>query len=279
MPALRFRDYLKAAFHLKVPVRMLGHLPANKILLAGFGILGFAHPGFWLLGLGLEAGYLTLIGGNERFQRLIDAELRMGRKTPRSLNPESVLKSLSSEAKKRFSALAEKCDQILASGEAAAGDEVLSDLKSSRLDELMTVFLRLLASRERIIKIMSRTSESSLAKEIADLENRIKGEPADSGMARSLSATLAIQQRRLENLKRALESKKVAEAELDRIEKQVELLGEESAVTSNPEAISMRLDGVTQSLQDTSRWMSENSEFFSSLDTGGIKKIKEALKE
>jgi SpoVK/Ycf46/Vps4 family AAA+-type ATPase len=85
-------------------------------------------------------------------------------------------------------------------------------------------------------------------------------------VARSLKGTLDIQQRRLENYNKADESLQVTEAELDRIEKQITLLAEETAVTSDPAMMSSRLDGVVQSLQGTTRWMSENAEFFGSLE-------------
>ena len=92
-------------------------------------------------------------------------------------------------------------------------------------------------------------------------------EPETSPVYRSLKGTLDIQNRRLENRNRAEESLKVAENELDRIEKQVTLITEETTVSSDPEVLSVRLDGVIQSLQGTTQWMSEHGEFFSSLET------------
>ena len=53
----------------------------------------------------------------------------------------------------------------------------------------------------------------------------------DSALARSLRATLAIQEKRLENLETAAENLAVIDAELERIEQQVRLVREESAVS------------------------------------------------
>ena len=50
-------------------------MPINKMILAGFGILGFGHPGFWLLGLAYETSYLLTIPGNVRFQNVIKGRL------------------------------------------------------------------------------------------------------------------------------------------------------------------------------------------------------------
>jgi len=41
--------YFKAAFWAAPEVAGLGRVPVNVLTLAGFGILGFGHAGFWLL--------------------------------------------------------------------------------------------------------------------------------------------------------------------------------------------------------------------------------------
>ena len=55
------------------------------------------------------------------------------------------------------------------------------------------------------------------------------------------------------------------DAELERIEQQIELIREESAVSGRPEMLSMRLDAVTSTMAETSRWMEEHTDFFDSL--------------
>ena len=67
---LSFWQYLKAAFNAR-PFGML--LPPNWIGLALFGLLGLMNPGFWVIGAGLELGYLGVLVTNGRFQRAIAA--------------------------------------------------------------------------------------------------------------------------------------------------------------------------------------------------------------
>jgi len=83
---------------------------------------------------------------------------------------------------------------------------------------------------------------------------------------------LEIQQRRLENLVKAEESLRVIDAELDRIDKQVILLHEEASVSSDPDLLSVRLDGVMKSLQGTTEWMVQHNELFGSLEEQSIPK-------
>lgn len=262
---LTYLDYVKAAFHLKVPVKSLGTLPVNKLLLIGFGILGIGFPPVWLLGLAYEAAYLLYLSGNERFQRII----RLGQadqvKQSWADKERLLLSSLDNNARLRYQRLVDRCLNVLhaADGGAATGME---ELKAGGLTQLLWIFLRLLLSQKRIREILNKTSSDELAAEIKEISAKLAREPETSAVYRSLKGTLDIQQRRMDNLSRATESLKVTEAELDRIEKQVTLLAEETAVSSNPEVLSVRLDGVVESLQGTTKWMSENAEYFGSLE-------------
>jgi len=91
-----------------------------------------------------------------------------------------------------------------------------------------------------------------------------------SALGRSLRGTLDIQKRRLENLLKARESLAITEAESDRIEKQVALKREELTVSSDPEMMTARLDGIVDSLQGTTKWMSDNDELFGQLEGGAL---------
>ena len=64
--------YWRAAFN----ARPLGMpIPPNWFALAAFGLLGFfLSPGFWLLGAGLEIGYLGWLSSQPRFRQSVDAQ-------------------------------------------------------------------------------------------------------------------------------------------------------------------------------------------------------------
>jgi len=69
MPAKSgFLDYVRAAFNAR-PFGMF--VAPNWIGLGAFGLLGLMNPGFWVLGAGLELGYLLTLSTNPRFQRAI----------------------------------------------------------------------------------------------------------------------------------------------------------------------------------------------------------------
>ena len=65
-----FWDYIKAAFSAK-PKGMF--VPPNWVGLAAIGLLGLLNPGIWLIGAGLEVGYLLACANNKRFRKVISA--------------------------------------------------------------------------------------------------------------------------------------------------------------------------------------------------------------
>ena len=269
MPAqLSYWDYVREAYHLRIPVPLLGGLPLNKLALLGFGILGVGNPGFWLLGLGFEAAYLLTIPGNSRFQNVIRGRRLEQQVQDWSLKKEHFLRQLKGDYLRRYDRLAAKIELMLRGS--PAGQQTIDDLNSSSLEQLLWLFLKLLLSLQNLDGLLlQKDLRKELEEEIASTKQRIASEKQESPFTRSLKATLEINERRLSNLVRADESKRTVEAELDRIEKQITLLGEELLLSGSPESVSLRLDGIMQSLNDTTRWMSENSDLLESVKEGG----------
>jgi hypothetical protein len=266
---LRYGDYLKAAFGLKVPIKGLGALPLNKLMLAGFAILGIGHPGFWLLGLALETAYLMVLSGNRRFQQWVGLGRRMDTRSTWAEREQRLLSTLDREAQERFLRLGERCRQLMRLTEgSAAGFSGLEAFKASGLDQLSAIFLNLLASRQRTAEMLRKTPPEALAAEIDALRRQLAATEESAAVHRSLRGTLEIQERRQENLLKAREALGVTEAELERIEKQVALLTEETALSASPEILSVRLDGVMETLRGTSQWMAEQGDLFGPLEGG-----------
>jgi len=266
MARLGFWGYLKEAFHLKVRLPLLGHMPMNKMLLAVFAVGGLAHPAIWFLGLDYEATYLTSLPGNDRFQKVVDGRKIMEEQARTVRKQVEIYGELDGAAQERYQRLQMVCSDILRSVDHLPGRLAGDELKSGGMAPLLQIFLRLLHSRLKIKDILTRTDEREIRRNIADLEERLKGQTEGTPMHRSLKGSLEIQGRRLDNLVRAGENLKVSESELDRIENQMNLVREEMAVNSDPSMISTRLDGVMESLQGTTRWMTEHSELFGPIE-------------
>ena len=263
---LGFWDYVKAAFHRTMNVPLLGPMPANKMGLAVFAVLGLANPGFWFLGAAAEVTYLGLLSSNPRFQSLVRGERLLERAESHDARVAGAFQRLDRLSQGRYRALVDECRQILGLAGTTGGSDVFQGLRTGNLNELLWLFMRLLSSRELIVSTRARVDRGQLQGDIDASRKRVESAEPDSPLWRSLQATLAIQEKRLANLDTAEHNLAVVDAELERIEQQVRLLREESAVSGGPEMLSARLDAVSSTLTETSRWMDQHADVFSSLD-------------
>jgi len=271
---LSFWDYVKAAALRPIRSRALGALPLTQMLLAGFGLAGLFNPGFWLLGLAL---LVSLVGGRSssaRFQKLIRAESLASQRSAQGEGTSDRLgrlyRALEPASQARYRALFEQCREILGLSGRVASPESLTDLRAGSLNQLLLLFLRLLSSRELIGAMLQRIDRGALEQGLAALRERLAAAEADGPLARSLQATLDIQEQRLANLTTASSNLDLIDAELERVEQQVRLVREESAVSGGPEMLSSRLDAVSSSLRETSRWMDQHSDLLGDLASSEI---------
>lgn len=264
--ALGYFDYVKAAFKRPVRLPLLGRMPVNPMALAALGLLGLANPGFWFLGAAFEIGYLGLLASNARFQKVVQGERLLERQQGFEGRVQATHAALSPASRLRYLRLLNECGKILGISPAGGGEQsgTLDDQRAGGLNQLLWLFLRLLASRETISNNIDQVGRIDVEHEVADVRGRLEKAEQDSALARSLQATLEIQQKRLDNLVKARKSLEVIDAELERIEQQVNLIREETAVSGNPELLSARLDAVTDTIGETAKWVDQNAEFLGS---------------
>jgi hypothetical protein len=254
--SLSYWDYVKAAFALKVPVPGLGPLPVNILGAAGLGLVGLGFPPLLLIGLGLETAYLALVAGNPRFQGFVRGRNLSVEQESWNQRRDKLIASLGPNARRRYLELVTLSHAIIPAEDFPAGN-----LMRDNLAGLLWTHLRLLSSKEKVDSIRNLVDRGKGLQEIAGLEKRLQDSPPDSALHRSLEASLILVKKRIANLDRAEESAKVLEAEIERIERQVNLLREEAAVGQSPETITGHLDTITQSLEETGRWLNDNAEF------------------
>jgi hypothetical protein len=266
---LSYLDYLRAAFRYRPRVGWLGHMPANGMALFTLGLLGFVNPGFWLLGLAGEVAYLGVLSTNSTFQRVVQGNRLLARQHTLEDRVQQTLAGMSGDLRERYRRLVAECGAILGINLALddGGFGTLRDMRAGGLNQLLWLFLRLLASRDVIATSLAQVDRAAVDAEADRVRARLAKAEPDSALARSLQGTLDIQAKRVENLTKARSSLDVVDAELERIEQQVKLIREEAAVSGGPEVLSSRLDAVTSTLSETSRWMDQHAEFFGSLAT------------
>src|SRR5581483_2742549 len=140
--------YVTAAFWVRVKVSALGDVPVNAMAAVGFGILGLANPGFWLLGVAVEAGVLSALAFNRRFQRVVDGRglLEADANTDVARARQNLIDALPAPSKQRMSGLSAKCTRVLTLYQAARADGVTVEGNREALRNLEWVYLKLLVA-------------------------------------------------------------------------------------------------------------------------------------
>jgi hypothetical protein len=261
-----FLDYVNAAFNAR-PFGML--IPPNWIGLAAVGLLGLIEPGVWVLGAGLEFGYLLFLSNSERFRRTVDAS----RHVPLSPRDELTgriakgLLTLDPRERARYQAVAERCQSIIELQIAHAPGVVGVEAQQEGLSRLTWMYLRLLLARQAIERVhRDIASTGDLPEALARLERRLATEPLDEQLRRSLEGQADILRQRIAHRADAGRQMTYIDSELARIEQQVELIREQAALSTDPVVLSQRIDEIAATLGGTSQWIRDQQQIFGGME-------------
>ena len=261
-----FFSYLAAAFNAR-PWGMF--VAPNWVGLAAMGLLGIVNPGFWVLGAGLELGYLLTLGTNKRFQRTVAASQLAGASSEWDQKIQNSLERLDERDRDRYAAFAERCRSIidLQLHAAPLADHGLQ-AQAEGLGRLSWMYLRLLVARQVIEQVIGDAGRDAgdLSERLANLERRAKDERLDEELRRSLTGQIEILRQRIERRSEAERKLTYIEAELARIEQQVELIREQAALSTDPEILSQRIDEITATLGGTSQWIRDQQQVYGAME-------------
>jgi hypothetical protein len=242
--------YLKAAFN----ARPLGMFVApNWIGLAAFGLLGILNWGFWVIGAGVELAYLLGLAQNARFRAFVDGVDEASRAAAQRV--EKLLARLDARGRARHQQLVERCQKIL---DEVPVDSAGTSVQHDALQRLVWLHLNLLHTEVGLHTLVQEAAarnetEEHLRRRIESLEK--KRIAADPELARSLEAKLDILRQRAERQGEARQKLAQVDAEIDRVEHQVELLREEAVLSTEPATMARRIDVVSEGLNETMRWV------------------------
>jgi len=234
--------YLKSAFFVGVDVPGLGRVPVNVLGASAFVILGFAQPAFWFLGLALEAGFVTSLAFNRRFQKYVDAQSQQVTEGDAEQKRRALVALLEPQARQRLSMLYDKCNQVLNVFSTQQAEPYLIDSNQHALSTLQWVYLKLLVARHHILNPGNHVTEEALGQKARELEADLqKGEETES-LRQSKEATLEILKKRLATVRRKQQTMEEIESDLTRIENQVDLILENATIQGKPQTISTDIE-------------------------------------
>jgi len=265
---LTFWDYVHAAFNAR-PAGMF--VPPNWIGLGIFGLLGALNPGFWIIGLGCELAYLGWLGTHPRFQKLVGGDRLLKEQRRWQTRLYELIRQLPPEDQQQYRALEARCRSILEQQTQGASLSPGIDEQGEGLGRLAWIYLRLLLTRESIRKIVRESANSK--EQAAQLKGRIDklqealGQPSISeDLRKSLTAQIEILQQRQEKKREAVDKLAFLDAELTRIQEQVELLREQSVLSTDPEVVSQRIDQITTTLGGTNQWIRDQQKIYGPME-------------
>ncbi|KAF0245909.1 MAG: hypothetical protein FD180_1171 [Planctomycetota bacterium] len=269
--------YIKAAFNVRWPIPGLGGLPINWLFLFGVGLAGWLlHPALWLMGGALSFGFVMMLAHNPRFQKIIDATAGAKDDFNFSARAAQMLQGVPGLARKRYADLEVRCGQIRQMSESLAPG-AMTEVQVGGLKRLMWIFLKLLVSRETILTQARTTNREDLQDEIKRAEEQLTqlADPSRERLRKSVESNLEIIKKRLTNLDESKHALEFIEAELKRIENQVELIAQEAAMAKDGAHLSGKIDTIAGTLTETQDWMKSNQEILGGLEDmempGGLK--------
>ena len=207
---------LRHAFFLSSRVPLLGDIPWNVVAVATALGLGFIHPGFWLIGLGLETAYLVTLTTNKRFQKLVAAE-SLG------ASRDQAIASLRTSLPSDLQAVHDRLQHVASKALAARKDFVTGN---DAVTDLPVIALRLLTAKHQLRTVIAETDERALRTRIEQLTTASENDPA---VRSSQEATRDLIGRRLATLQRNQDFLRRIDADLERIEAQLNLALEEAS--------------------------------------------------
>jgi hypothetical protein len=259
-----FMDYVSAAFNAR-PFGMF--VAPNWIGLAAFGMLGVFNPGFWVLGAGLEAGYLLTLATNRRFQRTVASRPLSASRAGWNDRISRLTARLHPDGRERYDALAARCRTII-DLQTHGGAEIPEGIESQAdsLGRLSWMFLRLLVARGTIATVVADDEGSVLEARVKALEREAADESTPSDLRRSLSGQAEILGQRIAQRTEARRKLAFIDAELSRIEEQVELIREQAALSTDPELLSRRIDEIAATLGGTGQWIRDQQQVYGAME-------------
>lgn len=238
-------------------------VPPNWLLLALFLLLGFLNPGLWIIGVGLELAYLLALVTNTRFQNLIAAESLSQKNQQAVLQTHQMIVQLDPADQKRFTTLQSRCQRILAEHQSDPSLRIQLDA----LGKLLYAYLRLLLARQSFKRILDELRNSaSIDLKLKELRHQTESPAISPDLRSSLQSQIDILHQRQERHGEARDKLVFIDAELARIEQQVELVREALVVSTDPESLSRQVDQIGATLTGTTQWIRQQQNVLGQVD-------------
>ena len=261
-----FTDYVRAAFNAR-PWGMF--VAPNWIGLGAFGLLGTVDPGFWVLGAGLELGlpartlHQSALPAGDLVPAGVGRAVRMERPDP----------ATHAATERRGSQPVCGTHRPLSQHHRAPGTGGVRDARTDwrrrpTVSAVSPGCSCVCSSPRGTIRTILQDGEEDeqLAQRHASLKRQVDDPAAAPELRRSIAGQMEILEQRIEQRKQAESKLAFIDAEIARIEEQVELIREQAALSTDPELLSRRIDEITATLGGTGQWIRDQQQVYGAME-------------
>lgn len=261
-------DYVKAAFHLKVPVPVLGGLPVNYCYL---GLATGASIAFWpasLFGAAGELAYLYALSSSVRFQQVVRARTNQRQQRTQDQSVEDVVASLKRHAT-TYAQFSSECDEIV-----KIAHDILGEAGTDLLNTYDTNLRELKAMYARLVRMLEVVEDHYDPNEAEDIQGQITQVQASIADTKAAEATRQSDQKTLEILQKRLamhgeieQHISLIRAEIRQLNEQVKLLSDQVLVSRSPAVFAENVEVAAGVIEQHSEWLRSHGDL---LDMAGM---------
>ncbi len=239
-------------------------MPANAfaVLAGGAATLYMNDPLPFAAAAGGALIYSVLLSFMPSFRRAVHANLeaQVSQEVATPEETRTLLADLAPSQRQHYEVLKELKDRILAGYQKIPGGRVLAATSQSRLDALLTSFLRLVGTLNSYRKFLNVTGRRDIEEELKSLEAEVAGE-TNERLREVKARRVEILKKRVARFVQAEESREVISHQLASIEDVLRLTHEQSIAIRDPEVVSRQLEALTQEVSATEETVREMEQF------------------
>jgi paraquat-inducible protein B len=216
------------------------------------GIAGWWDPAIWGVATAGELNYLFTLASNPGFQQFIQGlktdELRGDTEESRK----RLVSKVGGAARQRYVKLEEKRRRLeaLYRESETASDDLFAESNTDAMQKLTWLYLNLLVAQRNLI-VAPASDARDLQKQIAACERELASAPSEATRA-SKEATIKLLRERLDNIQHKATSLAEIDADLARIETQLDFALEEATLHGRPATISASVELTSRLLENMS---------------------------
>jgi hypothetical protein len=239
--------YLLRAFFARPDIPLL-RLPWNALGVVAAGIAGFWDPAIWAVAGAGEFMYLLTLASNPGFQQHIEDMRNIELRGDTEDSRRGLIKRVGGAARQRYMKLEEKRRRLETLYRETAGDDLFYENNRDAMQRLTWLYLNLLVAQRNIV-IAPASDARDLQRQIAAYERELPAAPTPAVRA-SQEATIRMLRERMDNIQHREVSLAEIDADLTRIETQLDYALEEASLRGRPNAISANVELTSRLLEN-----------------------------